>query len=251
METSKTTRALSIAAAVLFALIAMVAAYRNIGIPPVAIVGGSSLVGLALWIRTYLRKPLDARVILPPFLLTVAALEVHMAEEYLTGFGPAISRLFDASWTERSFLMIFAFIGPALYALTALGLFYRKPLAGFLACFIFVGPGVAEFTHFIFPVLEPAILSHLQDPISQTVSNGRFVADMRNYWVQTTGTYYFPGMYTAILPMIPGIWAIVRIIRASRAARLAAEASRRTSLGMETPIAPAPARPSLDYAPLP
>jgi hypothetical protein len=28
--------------------------------------------------------------------------------------------------------------------------------------------------------------------------------------VKTTGTYYFPGMYTALLPMIPGIWAIVR-----------------------------------------
>jgi len=73
------------------------------------------------WLK---RKPLDPRIILPPFLLTVAALEVHMAEEYLAGFGPAISRLFDASWTERSFLMIFAFIGPALYALTAIGLYF-------------------------------------------------------------------------------------------------------------------------------
>jgi hypothetical protein len=50
------------------------------------------------------------------------------------------------------------------------------------------------------------------------VSNGRFVADMPNYWVGTTGRYYFPGLYTAILPMIPGIWAIRRLVRASRAA---------------------------------
>jgi hypothetical protein len=216
METSKRTQVLSIAAAALFAAIAMIGGYRQIGIPPVVIVGGSSVIGMFFWIRTYLRKPLDPRIILPPFLLTVAALEVHMAEEYLEGFGPAISRLFDASWSERSFLMIFAFIGPALYALTALGLFYRKPLAGFMAWFIFVGPGLAEFTHFIFPVLEPAILAELPNPISQVVSNGHFVAEMPNYWLHTTGTYYFPGLYTAVLPMIPGIWGIVRTIRAAR-----------------------------------
>jgi hypothetical protein len=39
-------------------------------------------------------------VILPPFLLTVAALEAHMIEEYWTRFGPAMSRLFDISWTR-------------------------------------------------------------------------------------------------------------------------------------------------------
>jgi hypothetical protein len=127
-----------------------------------------------------------------------------------------MSRLFDISWTERSFLMVFAFIGPTLYSLTALGLYYRVPLAGFLAWFIFVGPGVAEFTHFIFPLIRPAIQPDLAVTISQAVSNGGFVAGMPNYYVKTTGTYYFPGLYTAILPMIPGILAIRRVIRASR-----------------------------------
>ena len=219
METSVRTRAWSIAAAVTFALVAMIAGYRQIGIPPVVIVGGSSVIGMVLWIKTYLRRPLDPSIILPPFLLTVAALEIHMAEEYFTGFGPAMSRLFDISWTEPSFLTIFAFVGPALYALTALGLFYRVPLAGFLAWFIFIGPGVAEFTHFIFPILEPAIRPEYRDAISQAVSNGRFVANMPNYYVKTTGVYYFPGMYTAVLPMIPGIWAIVRILKAHKAKR--------------------------------
>jgi hypothetical protein len=142
-----------------------------------------------------------------------------MIEEYLTGFGPAMSRVFDISWTERSFLMVFAFIGPTIYALTALGLFYRIPLAGFIAWFIFIGPGVAEFTHFIFPLLKPAIRPELSAPVSQTVSNGRFVADMPNYWIDATGAYYFPGLYTAVLPMIPGIYAIRRVIRAARANR--------------------------------
>jgi hypothetical protein len=228
METTYRTRVLSVLAALVFIATAMAAAYRNIGMPPVVIVGGSSLVALALWTKTYLRRPLDPAIILPVFLLTVAALEVHMIEEYLTGFGPAMSRLFDISWTERSFLMVFAFIGPTIYALTALGLFYRVPLAGFIAWFIFIGPGVAEFTHYIFPVLTPAIHPELAGSISQAVSNGRVVADMPNYWVKATGTYYFSGMYTAVLPMIPGIYAIVRVMRASK--DLGASESQKTTL---------------------
>jgi hypothetical protein len=216
MVTANQARALSVLGAVAFIAIAMIAGYRNIGLPPVIIVGGSSLIALVMWTRTYLREPLDPRVILPPFLLTVAALEIHMVEEYLAGFGPAMSRLFDISWTERSFLMVFAFIGPTIYALTALGLFYRVPIAGFVAWFIFIGPGVAEFTHFIFPVLRPAIQPDNIAPISQAVSNGRFVAEMPNYWLKATGTYYFPGLYTAVLPMIPGIAAIRRVLRASK-----------------------------------
>jgi hypothetical protein len=210
------------AAAVVLLLAAMWAGYVNIGVPPVVIVGGSGLVGLAIWRRTYLRAPTDPAVILPLFLLTVAALDVHMAEEYLAGFGPAMSRLFDISWTERSFLLIFAFVGPALYALTAVGLYYRIPFAGFLAWFIFIGPGVAEFTHFIFPLLQPALSPDVTSAITAQVSNGRWVANMPNYWIGATGHYYFPGLYTAVLPMIPGIYAIYRLALRGRG-RLIAE----------------------------
>src|SRR5437867_8373846 len=215
METSKRVQIFSVIAAVLFVMVAMTAGYQRIGVPPVVIVGGSSLVALVLWIKTYLRRPLDPAIILPGFLLTVAALEVHMSEEYLTRFGPAMSRLFDISWTERSFLLIFAFAGPALYALTALGLYYRVPLAGFLAWFIFIGPGVAEFTHFIFPLLKPALGPLTTSVLTAYSSNGRLVTDMPNYWIGATGHYYFPGLYTAVLPMIPGIYAIYRL-RAGR-----------------------------------
>jgi hypothetical protein len=229
MKATARAQTLSVMAALLFVVVAMSAGYRRIGLPPVVIVGGSGLMALVMWTKTYLRRPLDPQVILPVFLMTVAALEVHMIEEYLTGFGPAMSRLFDISWTERSFLMVFAFVGPTLYTLTALGLYYRVPIAGFLAWFIFIGPGVAEFSHFIFPILKPAIQPELPGSISQIVSNGRFVADMHNYWVKTTGVYYFPGMYTAILPMIPGIYAIRRVIRASRQAAYTSGRSHRES----------------------
>jgi hypothetical protein len=205
----------SIGAAVAFVAVAMGAGYRSIGLPPVIIVGGSGVIALMLWLWTYHRGSIDAAVILPPFLLTIACLEAHMIEEYVTGFGPAMSRLFDISWTERGFLLVFAFIGPIIYSLTALGLYWRIPLAGFVACFIFVGPGVAEFTHFIFPLITPAILPDDPQAVTQVVSNGNLVENMRNYFIGTTGQYYFPGLYTAVLPMVPGIYGIYAVIRAS------------------------------------
>jgi hypothetical protein len=129
-----------------------------------------------------------------------------------------MSRLFNISWSERSFLMIFAFIGPVLYTLTALGLFKRIPLAGFLMCFIFIGPGVAEFCHFIFPALRPDVQPMVAAPVQAVVGHGQMMLDLPNFWVGVTGRYYFPGMYTAILPMIPGIYGIRRLLLAARAA---------------------------------
>jgi hypothetical protein len=193
--------------------------YKLIGLPPMVIVGGSGLVAFIAWSNTYLKRPAAPETILPVFLLTVAALEIHMTEEYLRKFGPAMSRLFNIPWTERGFLLVFAFIGPALYALTALGLLYRVRFAGFVAWFIFIGPGVAEFTHFIFPLLRPALSPQLTQGISHTFPNGTYIADMPNYFLDVTGRYYFAGMYTAVLPMIPGIYAIYRLIRADRQIR--------------------------------
>jgi hypothetical protein len=108
--------------------------------------------------------------------------------------------------------LIFAFVGPCLYALTAIGLYYRIPLAGFLAWFIFIGPGVAEFTHFIFPLLRPALDPTLPAAITAMVSNGRLVAEMPNYWIGATGRYYFRPVHSRT-PDDSGIYAIVRLAR--------------------------------------
>jgi len=216
VETEKKVQLISTFIAATFITVACIQGYRNIGWPVVVIVGGSGVIGFVMWYRTYLKYPVDPKIILPLFLLTVAALEIHMCEEYLTGFGPAMSRLFNISWSEKTFLIIFTFIGPVVYTMTALGLFYRVPIAGFIAWFIFIGPGVAEFVHFIFPVLRPDILPDVTATISQQVANGTFVANMQNYYFGTTGRYYFPGMYTAALPMIPGIISIIILIRQSR-----------------------------------
>jgi hypothetical protein len=42
--------------------------------------------------------------------------------------------------------------------------------------------------------------------------------NLPNFWVHVTGRYYFPGMYTAILPMIPGVYGLFNLVRAARSA---------------------------------
>lgn len=203
--------------ALAFLIIAMAAGYRYIGLPPVIIVGGSGTVGFGLWLVTYRHGPIPAETILPPFLLTICGLECHMVEEYLSSFGPAMSRLFDISWTEHSFLITFTFVGPILYSLTALGLFYRVRLAGFVAWFIFIGPGMAEASHFVFPLLAPAIQPSLARPVTAAVGHRQLImTGLPNFYFGITGKYYFPGLYTALLPMIPGMWGIRRVLRDAR-----------------------------------
>ncbi|EMY78388.1 putative lipoprotein [Leptospira weilii serovar Ranarum str. ICFT] len=204
--------------ALVFLIFACVMGYRNIGWPPVIIIGGSGTIGFILWYRTYLWNPIEPKVILPLFILTVAGLQIHLVEEYFTGFGPAMSRLFDIPWSEKSFLMVFVFIGPIFYTLTTLGLFYKVRIAGFIAWFIFIGPGFAEFTHFIFPLIAPAIQPENIASIDMLVK-GTLITNMPNYYYGTTGHYYFSGMWTAILPMIPGSYAIYRLIRESKIAK--------------------------------
>jgi hypothetical protein len=215
MQTSKQSYIFSLIIAITFCIIAPIIGYIKIGFPPVIIVGGSAVIGFFLWYFTYLKNPTDPKIILPLFVLTVAALQIHIVEEYLTGFGPAMSRLFNIPWTEKSFLLVFALVGPVIYTLTTLGLYKRIPLAGFIAWFIFIGPGVAEFVHFIFPLLEPHIDPTNINSLTRNI-NGTEVVNMPNYYYKTTGNYYFSGMYTAILPMIFGIYAIYRLIKEHR-----------------------------------
>ncbi len=225
MQTSKRTQTISLIIAVAICILAPVVGYLKIGLAPVIIVGGAAIIGFIFWYFTYLKHPTDPRIILPIFILTVAGLQIHMVEEYLTGFGPAMSRVFDIPWTEERFLMIFMMVGPILYTLTTLGLYYRVPLAGFVAWFIFIGPGLAEFTHFIFPVIEPHLQPDNINRITQAI-NGTEVSDMPNYYYKTTGHYYFSGMWTAVLPMIPGSYAIYRLVKEHRKTKRAKQAEK-------------------------
>ena len=215
MQTRTPLQTPSLIIAIAFCIIAPTIGYFKIGLPPVIIIGGSAFVAFFFWYFTYLKNPTDPKIILPLFVLTVAALQIHIGEEYLTGFGPAMSRLFNIPWSEKSFLLIFAIVGPTIYTLTTLGLYYKIPIAGFIAWFIFIGPGVAEFTHFIFPLLQPQIGPSNLSNITQTIK-GTKILNMPNYYYKTTGHYYFAGMWTAVLPMIPGIYAIYRLTKEHR-----------------------------------
>ena len=121
----------------------------NVGLPPTIIVGASALVGFFCWRATNLRRaitPVPATVL---FLLTTAALHVHMYEEH-----------------------------SALLA----------------------------------PALQPA------NPASiDAVIDGVQIEGMANHHLAVTGKYYFPGLYTAILPMIPGICAVWWMLRNRKA----------------------------------
>ncbi len=219
MQTSKSLQTISLIIATAFCVVAPTVGYIKIGLPPVIIIGGSAITAFFFWYFTYLKNPTDPKIILPLFVLTVAALQIHIIEEYLTGFGPAMSRLFNIPWSEKRFLMVFALVGPTIYTLATLGLYYRIPIAGFTAWFIFIGPGVAEFTHFIFPLLRPHIEPTNLNSITQTI-NGTEIAHMPNYYYKMTGHYYFAGMWTAVLPMIPGIYAIYRLAKEHRLQKL-------------------------------
>ena len=179
----------------------------NVGVPPTVIVGASALVGFFCWRATNLRRAVTPLATTVLFLLTTAALHVHMYEEHSALFGPAMSRLFGMAFPDERFMQIFVFALPVLYYLTAIGLLLRVPLAGFVAWFIFIGPGIAEFTHFIFPLITPA-LEPANPAAIDAVIDSVPIHGMANHHLAVTGRYYFPGMHTAILPMIPGICAV-------------------------------------------
>jgi hypothetical protein len=96
-----------------------------------------------------------------------------------------MSRLFEIAFPDASFLKIFVFILPVVYYLTAIGLLLRVPLAAFVAWFIFIGPGIAEFTHFIFPLIRPALEPTNPAAISATI-NGVPIAGMENHYLGVT-----------------------------------------------------------------
>jgi hypothetical protein len=187
----------------------------NVGLPPTIIVGASAIIGFLCWRITNLRRAINPMKTAIVFLLTTAALHVHMYEEHDCLFGPAMSRLFDIAFPDTRFLQIFVFILPTIYYLTAIGLLLRIPLAAFVAWFIFIGPGIAEFTHFIFPLIPPALDPTNPSPITAVI-NGVTIEGMENHHIAVTGQYYFPGLYTAVIPMIPGIYSVWWLLKNRR-----------------------------------
>jgi hypothetical protein len=154
------------------------------GVMPTVIVCGSMTAGLIGWSMTSIHKPIDPRKILGIYLLTAAMLYLHITEEMFFDFGPRIAGIANSSWTQSEFIVEFVFVLPVFWILGALGLYFRHPLGSFMAWFIFVGMFLGEPTHLlVFPVAE----------------GGRY--------------HYFPGMWTALLPMVMGFWGLHVILK--------------------------------------
>jgi len=64
-KSSRSIEIANLAVALVFIVAAAAAGYRVIGVPPVVIVGGSGLVALIAWSRTYLQRPVAPEIILP------------------------------------------------------------------------------------------------------------------------------------------------------------------------------------------
>lgn len=182
----------------------------NFGLAPLFIIGIPALFAYLLWHRAYLRHPLDPGIILPPFLLSCGGFGLHTIEEYHGHYGPAIGRLFGFAWTDQAFVIIILCLLGAL-SVVAVGLQRRLPIAGLIAI-VFMTTRLAEVLLFIFPLLRPAIQPENAATIS-TLMNNTWVQNMPNYYIGTTNSYYWPGMYTIILPLIPAIVGLVIVWR--------------------------------------
>lgn len=157
---------------------------------PAAIIGGAMTLALPAWALTSLRRPPDPARVLPVYVLTCALLMVHIVEEVAFDFGPRIGELTGTGWTREEFTTTIVLLGPVLWITGALAVARRHPLGGFLAWFVFIGMVLGEPVHLLFPVLE----------------GGRYA--------------YFPGLWTALLPMVPALWGIQLLVRDSRAPQL-------------------------------
>ena len=169
--------------------------FHTSGLLPTVIIGMGALgLGIVFWCLTSLKHPTDPYVLLPPYLLTAALLMLHITEEYLFDFGNRISAITSGQWSTESFLWTLGFGFPVVWILGAVAITRRNPLGGFVSSFLFCGMLLGEPTHLlIFPVREAML---------------------------TGGSYgYFPGMWTALLPMIPGVWGIAVVITDARRAR--------------------------------
>lgn len=158
------------------------------------ILGGAAAVAYLAWLLTGFRHPIESRGVVHLYLVAVTVQVVHLGEEYLYGFAPRFSSLFDTSivWSERSFVGIFVFGFVPLWILAALAVLYRVPvLQGFGNYFVWfyaLGAGLINaVAHFVFPLLAGG---------------------------------YFPGLYTAFVHLILSVALIAVLVRETRALRV-------------------------------
>jgi hypothetical protein len=184
----------------------------SFGVAALFIVGIPALFAYLLWWRTYLKSPTEPGYILGPFLVTVAGFGFHAIEEYMGHYGPTVGRLFGFPWPDEAFVIIVLSMLAAL-SLVAFGLYRQLALAGLVAI-VFAMTRLAEVALFIFPLIPPAIQPGNAEELSE-ILGGTLVLHMQNHYFGATGSYYFPGMYTVALPILPAVVSLWMVWRAS------------------------------------
>src|SRR5215831_13174529 len=157
--------------------------FINIGLGFTIIVGGSAIVAYFVWLLTTYRHPVDARKILPLYLLAIGMQFIHLTEEYVADFPDEFSALTSSHLSTNVFVLIAILAGGILYMFAGFGLVLRHPVANYLLWFFLVGPVglVNTIAHFTFPFL--------------------------------VGAPYFPGLITVVLPTAFGTTLAWRIIQ--------------------------------------
>lgn len=182
----------------------------QLGVMPLILLGIPAIPAYIFWYRIYLKKPVEPSLIIPLFLITVAAFYLHVIEEFYGHYSPAISRLFNFAWSDDTFVLIILLLSAAI-CLVCVGLFYKKVIAGFIAIF-FIVTRFGELALFIFPFVKPQIEPESKQTITRII-NGKLVSDMPNYFYSVSGHYYWPGIYTVALPLITASLAIYFILK--------------------------------------
>ncbi len=153
----------------------------------ISIIGGAMVTGCIGWVLTTIRKPADPMKILPVYLLTITLLFIHIVEEYSFQFAERIAATFGSTWTSHEFSLSLGTLGPALWFMAAVAFYFRHPIGNFFIWFIFMGMMFGEPTHLLlFPLAE----------------DGTF--------------HYFPGMWTALFPMVPAAYGMYLIVKGYR-----------------------------------
>lgn len=206
---------IAIAAAVLLSGITGYLVFA-LGLAALILVSIPAFFAYVFWLFFYLKTPTQPSVVLAPFLVMVAGFGFHVIEQYLGHYGPAVGRLFGFAWTTEVFVII---VVPLLggLCLVAIGLYYRVAMAGLVAI-VFMMTRLAEVALFVFPLIPPVVEPDNPDPVSALVS-GTMVSEMPSYYIGATGSYYFPGLYSILLPILPALvslWVVWRFSWASR-----------------------------------
>ncbi len=159
------------------------------GVVPAIVFFIASGGGFLLWITTTLKVQIDPQKVIVPYLLAVICFFIHVNEEYRNNFAVYITNWTGHHLTEKNFLTVAAFVAPALWLSGAVLLLMRTHVGYYMLSFFVVTMTVSELAHFVFPFLD--------------------------------GTHgYNPGMYTAVLPLIPagyGLYVILREVRQGKA----------------------------------